>query len=305
MFIGGGFIFRDCFFEFAGKYSGEYNLIMSYVDNAPDTFDSGGKYEPKTESLPAIAESLLYSVDYSEQQLEFTIEITNIDEAIPFKQMTEIKEWLFAQRGWRKLRIESSDYKDYYLLCMLIPEEDIADGLGYRGIRCTLKNISGFWYRDEETKVYTQSDMEGNIQANGNFVIPIEVKTDSVLPIYPIIECKLADSDTSTDVPFWVKNITNGTMLSMQLSGESISSMYNNKLSIDSQYPFFYRGNKTNFEMSYAPAAPGDISAGLLRMENGNNEIQVACHTAGNNTDYKYYSYFQIRYVTKVRIGGF
>lgn len=298
------FIFRDCFFEFAGRYSGDYNLIMSYVDSPPTDFDSGGKFELKTDTLPTIAESVLYSVEYSEQPMEFSIEITNIDEAIPFGQLIEIKEWLFANSGWKKLKLESSDYRGYYIMCFLVPEEDIADGYGYRGIRCTVKSISGFWYRDEETAIFTQSDMEGHIGSNGNFSIPINVKTDPSLPIYPIIECKLASSDTTTPVPFWVKNQTNGTVLSMLLSDSSITTVYNQNVMIDSQYPFFYKNDKTNFAMSYAPTV-GDIKYGLLRLDNGTNNIQVACHAYSSNSNYRYYDYFQIHYTSKIRIGGF
>lgn len=297
-------MFRDCYFEYAGRYSGDYNLIMSYVNDTNDSFDSGGKYEPKTDTRSSVAESLLYSVDYSENQLEFTVEITNIDEAIPFEQMIEIKEWLHAKSGWQKLKLESPDYKDYYLLCMLIPGDDIADGLGYRGLKCTVKSISGFWYRDESTRVYTQADMEGHISSNGNFSFQIDVKTDPALPIYPIIECKLASTDTPASIPFWVKNTTNGSILSMKLEDTKITNLISNRLTIDSQYPFFYNGNKTNYVMSYAPMV-GDISSGLLYLSNGVNNISVACHTTGSNSTYRYYDYFQIHYVSKVRIGGF
>lgn len=297
-------MFRECYFEYAGRYSGDYNLIMSYVNDTNDSFDSGGKYEPKTDTRSSVAESLLYSVDYSENQLEFTIEITNVDEAIPFEQMIEIKEWLHAKSGWHKLKLESPDYQDYYLLCMLIPGEDIADGLGYRGIRCTVKSISGFWYRDVATQVFTQADMEGHIASNGNFSFQIDVKTDSALPVFPIIDCKLANTDTSSTIPFWIKNTTNGSMLSMLLSSAEITNLMSNRLSIDAQYPFFYNGSKTSYAMSYAPRV-GDISAGLLYFENGINNISIACHVTGDNSAYRYYDYLRIRYVSKVRIGGF
>ena len=297
-------MFRECYFEYAGRYSGDYNLIMSYVNDTNDEFDSGGKYEPKTDTRSTVAESILYSVDYSENQLEFTVEVTNVDEAIPFEQMTEIKEWLCAHSGWKKLKLESPDYQDYYLLCLLIPEKDIADGLGYRGIRCTLRSISGFWYRDEATQVFTQSDMEGHIASNGNFSFQIDVKTDSALPIYPIIECKLASDNTSATVPFFVKNTTNGSVLSMALSGTGITNLAANRLSIDSQFPFFYNGDKTNYVMSYAPLIT-DIRSGLLYLSKGINDISVACHTQGYHSNYRYYEYFQIHYVSKCRIGGF
>ena len=297
-------MFRECYFEYAGRYSGDYNLIMTYVNDTNDEFDSGGKYELKTDTRSKIAESLLYSVDYSENPLEFTVEILNIDEAIPFEQMIEIKEWLFSKSGWCKLKLESPDYQDYYLLCMLVPDKDIADGLGYRGLRCVVKSISGFWYRDMSTQVYTQSDMEGNIASNGNFNFQIDVRTDAALPIYPIIECKLASTDTTPTIPFWVKNTTNGSVVSMRLQDTNITKLMASRLCIDTQYPFFYSEKKTNYKMQYAPVV-GDISAGLLYLSNGINNISVACHATGDNSNYRYFDYFQIHYITKVRIGGF
>jgi hypothetical protein len=285
---------------------------MSYVDNTTSTFDSGGKFEAKVDSLPTVAESLLYSVNYSENPLEFSIDITNVDEVIPFEQMAEIKEWLFAQSGWQKLRLESSDYRDYYLMCLLIPEEDIADGSGYRGLRCTVKNISGFWYRDEHTQVYTVSDMFGHTTGSGNYRIPIEVHTDPSMPIYPIIECRLAPLGAETDTPsstdtrpmsFWIRNTTNSTMLATVIPSSSLTNFSNNNVMIDSQFPFFYKGDKTNFVMSYVPKIE-HISSRLLCLENGINNIQVACHLEGITTR-RYYSYFQIHYTTKTRIGGF
>ena len=46
-------MFRDCYFEYAGQYSGDYNLVMMYVENSYDKFDSGGQYEVATDVLPA------------------------------------------------------------------------------------------------------------------------------------------------------------------------------------------------------------------------------------------------------------
>lgn len=302
-------MFRECFFEYAGKYSGEYNLIMSYITDTNDEFDTGGKYEVKIDTRPTVAESVLYSVDYSEEQLEFSVEISNIDEAIPFEQMIEVKEWLFAQQGWQRLRIESPDYQDYYLMCLLIPEKDIADGTGYRAIKCTVKSISGFWYRDIASQIFTRTDMEGHIGGNGNFSFQMDIKTDPALPIYPIVDCKLNTSSVQglpvdATIPFWIKNRTNGSVLSMRLSTSDIGILNADRLSIDSQYPFFYKGDKTNYKMSYAPMLE-NINSGLLYLNNGSNEIQVACHITGDNSAPVYYDYLQIRCVAKVRIGGF
>ena len=66
-------MFRGCFFEYAGIYSGDYNLTMMYLENSSDKFDTGGTYEPIMDSLPNSAESLLYGLKYSENPLEFSV----------------------------------------------------------------------------------------------------------------------------------------------------------------------------------------------------------------------------------------
>ena len=87
-------ILRECFFEYAGRYSGEYNLILAYVSDTNDSFVSGGSYTPSVDTIPALAESVLYSIKYGEKPLEFSIEIVNPDENIPAKQFSEIKDYI-------------------------------------------------------------------------------------------------------------------------------------------------------------------------------------------------------------------
>ena len=49
-------MFRGCFFEYAGIYSGDYNLTMMYLENSSDKFDTGGAYEPITENSRGFSE---------------------------------------------------------------------------------------------------------------------------------------------------------------------------------------------------------------------------------------------------------
>lgn len=152
------FMFRDCYFEYAGISSQPYGLIMCYVENSNENFDSGGKFELKTDTLPRSHETFLYGKDYSAEPLSFDIEIVCIDDYIPLEQMTEIKNWLFGQDGWKTLRV-LDERQNYNLKCIFEPKEDIVDGIGYRGVRCTIHNISPFWYGDEQIITFNHSDL--------------------------------------------------------------------------------------------------------------------------------------------------
>lgn len=141
-------LFRECYFEYAGVSSQSYNLMLAYASNSNEDFDSGGKFDTKTDTLPRSHETLLYGKDYSAQPLSFDVEIINPDAHIPFEQFIEIKNWLFEQDGWKTFRC-LDDRQDYLLKCIFEPGEDIVDGDGYTGLRCTLKNVSPFWYGRE------------------------------------------------------------------------------------------------------------------------------------------------------------
>lgn len=143
-------MFRGCYFEYAEQLSNEYNLRLYYYDRTVNTFNSGGEYELITEALPNVVEQQLYGLKYSDKPLEFDIEIMNPDDAIPFNQVIEIKNWLFGQDGWKKFKT-IDERQDYHLKCVLIPQEDIVDGLGIRGFKCKLRNISAFWYGEPVT----------------------------------------------------------------------------------------------------------------------------------------------------------
>lgn len=147
-------MFRECYFEYAGVSSENYDLRLAYVSDNNETFSSGGEYEIKTEALPKTSEQILYGLSYSEKPLEFDIEILSTEKAIPLDQVIEIKNWLFGQDGWKKFKT-LDERQDYHLKCLLIPQEDIVDGLGVRGFRCKLKNISPFWYGEDEVITLT------------------------------------------------------------------------------------------------------------------------------------------------------
>lgn len=187
-------MFRECYFEYAGQSSQPYDLMLCYVSNSNTDFDSGGKFDLKTDTPPRSHETLLYGKDYSAQPLEFEVEFLHLNGHIPFEQMIEIKEWLFGQDGYKTFRLNDGN-QGYCLKCIFKPGEDIVDGTGYKGLRCTLCNASPFWYGEE---VKTSIDLSGEYSSyngefqGGNCTVYIDVDFDTPCRIYPKIEFKNA-----------------------------------------------------------------------------------------------------------------
>ena len=190
-------MFRECYFEYAGQSSQPYNLMLVYVSNSTSDFDSGGKFDLKTGTLPRSYETLLYGKDYSAQPLEFDVEFVNLHGAIPLEQMAEIKRWLFGQDGWKTFRC-LDDRQDYHLKCILEPMEDIVDGTAYRGLRCKLHNVSPFWYGDEKSIDISNAKLRANVWRDTGYTwdrwctfqvdIPEEDCVD--MPVIPTIEIR-------------------------------------------------------------------------------------------------------------------
>lgn len=320
-------MFRDCYFEYAGVYSGDYNLTMTYVENSYDKFDSGGTYEPVTDVLPNSAESLLYGLKYSENPLEFSIEIVNIDDVISVEQMCTIKNWLFGQDGWKTLRIMDEDLRPYHLSCLFIPDEDIVDGSGYRGIRCTLKNVSPFWYGDEETITFTREDLikmaqktnsdgriddEGNISNAGNIWTTIHIKGQDPCRIYPIIKFKAPNEESGASgknyMRFRVENNLGDTEKESRINFYLVSDWDEYDYTVDMKYMTCTRRKNDEEPMPFL-YSPVNKSGRLLYFETGDNRIAINVRQEPNNTGetgkFTPYDYLSFSYIPKYRLGGF
>lgn len=295
-------MFKTCYFEYADEYSGKYNLIMAYVDRY-ENFVSGGVYEPILNHLPNSAEALLYGLKYSENPIEFEVEIINPESNISMAQMREIKSWLFGQDGWKKLKLKSPDYENYYLNCLLIPENDIRDYGGYRGIKCKIINISPFWYGDEEILELTQTDLTTNLRSNGTYRFNLDVKSDVNTEIYPVFQCKMVTENLSETIPFRIVNSTNKSALSMNVKGNDLIKMTSYLCTIDTKYPYFTVDDYSHSVIDFKPRI-SDFSNGIFYLNSGNNVIQLDCHVLNQNTNYRYYDPFILKYIPKYRIGG-
>ena len=297
-------MFRDCYFTYAGQYSGDYELVMSYVENSYEKFPSGGDYEAATDTLPATAETLLYGIKHSEKPLEFSIEITNLNEAIPFERMKEIKEWLFGQNGWKKLTLQSPDYNGCHLKCLLIPDEDIVDATGYKGLRCTLKNASAYWYGDEKTIKFTKDDLiklagenRENLEADGYLTVMVNIDSQSPVRVNPIIEFLppiYSGGSHSGATYFYCDLINNSNSVLSGLSlGVELGSM-KETFNINCRYGLL------NFKYSYSMYKDGYDMFYFIK---GNNNIKIKLIDYDGN--FAPYEYISFTYTPTYRIGGF
>lgn len=296
-------MFRDCYFTYAGQYSGDYELVMSYVENSYEKFPSGGDYEVSTDTLPATAETLLYGIKHSEKPLEFSIEITNLNEAIPFERMKEIKEWLFGQNGWKKLTLQSPDYNGCHLKCLLIPDEDIVDATGYRGVRCTLKNVSAYWYGDEKTTTLTKEELlQAKPQGHDYAILRLQVNSQSPCKIIPVIEFIPSGGydnyDTNNNNMYLrVINRTNSSAVKMGFDSNELK-----KRKVEIKYGACSTFDSDRWKTELLPMHYNNNTE-LLYFEKGENTLSVYLDDIASNITP--YSEFSIKYTPMYRIGGF
>ena len=200
--------FRNCFFEFAGVYSGKYNLRLVYVENSNHHFDSGGGFDFKFGQIPYYHEQLYYGKDYSANPLQFEIEVLNVDGYISESQMVEIKEWLFGGTGWKKFIVKDGRTTNKSLRCILTPITDITEGNHYKGLRFSLRNASPFWYGEEKSITINNDKLKENVWWDTyhtwdrwcTFEIDIPNNGYVDVPIFPIIEVRpQRNNNTSGD----------------------------------------------------------------------------------------------------------
>lgn len=322
-------MFRECYFEYAGQSSQPYDLMLCYVSNSNTDFDSGGKFDLKTDTLPRSHETLLYGKDYSAQPLEFDVEFMNIHGAIPFEQMIKIKNWLFGQDGWKTFKC-LDDRQDYHLKCMFEPGEDIVDGIGYRGLRCKLRNVSPFWYGEERALTITRSQLDSAQSVTiGDFTyaaldLNVDVN-DGTVPhdISPIIEVFIDSSTDATkynlDTRIMVSRVDclsisdalslNGAGSGFNLAADgavailvdgytSLSSAHDT-IRVSSQYGYIYPDNYNSpgvaWQVGDAPYQQGNSE--LFFLKSGTNIIRLI--------DDSRIARIRFRYTPQYRLGAF
>ena len=273
---------RGCNFTFAGKDSRDFNLELYYLDDSWNRVTTGGSFELVSDKIPYNPETVLYGLDYSANPIQFDIEIFNPYDAISQNDLSEIKEWLFGQDGWKKLTVEDEDFYGLYLNCILTPNEDVIDTVGYRGLKCTVTNISPFWYSDDKSAELTKAD-------NSTTVISV----DSHCPdkIYPIITFNVPSS--TRKVSF--QNTVNGEISIFEID-RTDTTRYMDAISsgtyvFDTRYCILKKNN------SVVSLAGLKTDVDLFYLLKGENSITV---TGVNGT-----SNPSITYTPMYRVGGF
>ena len=294
-------MFKASYFKYADIYSGKYNLIMAYVSRNQD-FITGAEYEPMIDSLPSRAESLLYGIKYSEKPLEFEVDIINPDEAIPMKQMMEIKDWLFGQDGWKKLYIKSPDYENIYLKCLFLPENDIRDSSGYRGVRCKVKNISGFWYGKDEVITYTKEQINAltnngaSLVDNKYVILHPEIKTQCKEKVFPILKFMAVTADFNNYSKFTMNVHNNKSDYESDFIMDISLANQGKEFEVDCEWAM------CEMNGDYYELTSLNTDYDFFYLEKGINDVAVNLKPNGV---YAVPSYLSFIYTPKLRVGGF
>ena len=294
-------MFKASYFKYADIYSGKYNLIMAYVSRNQD-FITGAEYEPMIDTLPSRAESLLYGIKYSEKPLEFEVDIINPDEAIPMKQMIEIKDWLFGQDGWKKLYIKSPDYENMYLKCLFLPENDIRDSSGYRGVRCKVKNISGFWYGNDEIITYTKEQINAltnngaSLVDNKYVILHPEIKTQCKEKVFPILKFMAVTADFNNYSTFTMNVHNNKSDYESDFIMDISLANQGKEFEVDCEWAM------CEMNGDYYELTSLNTDYDFFYLEKGINDVAVNLKPNGV---YAVPSYLSFIYTPKLRVGGF
>lgn len=318
---------RDCYFTYNGIYSGDYNLILAFVTDDNFEFKSGSEYEPTTATLPHNAQQLLYNLNYSDSPLEFTIEIISPEDNIPLETMVEIKNWLFGQDGWKRLTLHN-ETSDYYLNALFIPDSDITDARGYRGLRCKVQNDSGFWYQDNEVEFKGVASKPSNTGQVLTFESMIDIEGQPINnKICPIIDLKIGHNWTEHKTDYTLVNyrIYIGNKLNKSLIAfDAKVDGHNGK---DAEYELDTKYGMVSMiepnEKTFHSLAPPFIQyngvitdnldyTSLFWLGNGKNQIYLYIKSADRQNAQHNYAYevfdtdkrLVLKYTTLHRLGG-
>ena len=288
---------RGCSFSYAGVSSKEYELELYYLDDNSDKFVSGSDYEIITDNIPMETEQILYGINHSTKPLEFDIEIFNPYRSITIEEMANIKQWLFGQQGWNRLYLDDDDFMDLYLNCILIPIEDVADVTGYRGLRCTVHNISPYWYGEEIITNFTINSSAPTLTINVQSQCPT-----AILPNISFV----TDNDTSAlyiGRKIDVYNRTNGSQIHLDMISDNENFSDGSEWVYNGKYHYVYNESH-NLILPYIASSLPEVP--ILYLDNGENEITMSLYKKTKTYDsITRFTSASISYVPMYRIGGF
>lgn len=181
-------------FEYAGKTSRQYGLIIAAVKTERMTLLSGAK-----ESISLFNKKsgrrYLADDDYSGAMLTFDAEIvTDTGRPLEQRERRRIEKWLFGQVGYCRLYFDTADdlygetfeyvdgvRKRNYLNCRFVNPEKLEYNGGIVGYKASLEADSNMFWQDSIEKTYQLE----NPSEDSSSVISICTDSDSCGYIYP------------------------------------------------------------------------------------------------------------------------
>lgn len=260
-------------FEFAGKKSRNYDLIIANV-NSERFAQISGQIEGYKIFNKKTKSAYLVGDDYSQSPLSIEVEIlTSNQRCFDRFEMREIEKWLFNRRKYEKFYIDTDDSLEYdsveyvdalpkrlYLNCRFINPVKLEYNDGVVGYKAFLEADSCMWWQDAISKSFTLNNDSGDISS-----ISITVDTDIDDYVYPKVTIMTGGQGGS----IYIKNISDdGTRFTRfsELSPNTQIIMNGETNYISGQnYEKFYRQN-------------------FPRLVDGNNTIQIG----GNVKTIKY-----------------
>lgn len=181
-------------FEYAGRMSRQYGLIIATIDTARVTQLHGAR---ESISLFSKKSKRNYQIDdnYSGAALSFDVEfVTDNERLLEVSERRAIEKWLFNQRDYCKLYFDIADdlygetfeyidgvRKRNYLNCRFVNPERLEFNGGIVGYKATLEADSDMFWQDAIEKTC----VVGNAYEDISSVISVNVDSDINDYIYP------------------------------------------------------------------------------------------------------------------------
>lgn len=188
------FDFYGSHFEYAGKSSSDYGIIIANVDTERNKALAG---ELSTNTVYNARNVRRYYIgdDRRDSMVEFDVEfISDSDSPIGLQDLRQIESWLLDVPGYRKLYIapqddclsENSEVINgqtvrMYLNCRFVNPERIEGNGGVLGIKATMQCDSCMAWQDSITYTYNLT----NSSSSSNSTINVTVDSDLKDYIYP------------------------------------------------------------------------------------------------------------------------
>lgn len=259
--------FYGAHFEYAGRSSTDYGLIIASINESQNMAVSG---RAELITLFNKRDDRRYYIDtkYDGAHLEYEIEIFS-EEPLSLSDQRTITKWLFHQKGYYKLYVAVADDCDnesirtvngsdkrIYLNCILIEPEKIDGADGIHGYKCRAICDSPTGWMETVSQTFTINGANNNSSST----ISVTADTDLHEYVYPVVritmaaagDCKIVNATDSSARFTTLKELDSGTTLRMNGNTNFITSGYYSKF-YDRNFVRLLDGN--NSLTVYGPVA--------------------------------------------------